>query len=1070
MPQHQDLEKMTDEELEAIAKGSAAAPADDLEALSDEELEQIANGPSLGDQLKGFGKRMLTGAFQPLADIVTTPLEAMDKVTGAPLRAGMGALQGGKGFGGAADAALEQLAAGAPSMNPITKQVGSGELLPSTPTGKDIALKGMLGQGIAEPYAESMAPMVGAGAEVALDATNLIPGKLATGAAKGLKSGAIGAAKLGGKALDATASGVSKLAPKFTRVLKAEKAMQMYRDLNSWEMLFPGTRETGRAAEAMKVVGEAREAFRSQPVGVPGSHEAMERVAAAVKQGAYRAGKTEGSIAVLDMIEQRAFETVEITEDLPISRAELLPAIEQAKAELSMAQEEAARLASQGQGIDASLQQQLTSAAAEIHAMEQLAADGKLTRRQTRVERRPKDLTLDELDDIYRKYNSMQYTPLGNERQLDPVWAPFVNDARAITDEIMQSIPEGQAFKAKKQRAESLMIAGRERSQLVELGADLEGIHAVKDLASGNIIKAGISAMAQMVTPKGFVTVLAATKAPKDIARRLQAAYDSRSMVAVRNELSQLAESHPYLAERFARSVVLITGKPAAQQFITPEEAETLGARRIFDPMQVAAERRRLIDDRAMPSTERARALSKINRDGYVTMPGKEPPPPAAEPLLPEPEQQPDMGSMLKALKTSAGTKIPAEEFRSPKLDPMGQPIPWGIEAKDSFMGALGDGIVSPMAEKGYPDLGAARATVPGVLGDLLIPTQSGDLAAMPPGWKVIKGGGETLPKVEPAARKALRKKLEDLWHQAMSAKDFGKTELYEKLSKEMEPIKAKLDEDYLDYLEPHARAAETRARVKPVDGLGEKLRELETTGTKTKLQDHKNWVDEPTNAFERVMSYIDEPKAKKIRQYVTKVADGSEPYFGYAIENPAWVEKKGQMSSLPQPMPVDFKSIDPKGHLGKGVATGKADPFSWMESRYGVSKKVLEEHANKPLKISTRSDLIAHEDYLELLNPNLHEVEFHVFSDNARANRAALPGAPSVKRIMTAVERLQERGIKVTLVHDVVKGVPDELNAMRPFILKQETGIKKVPPIRENVIEPEGDGIFKTLGIDPED
>ena len=85
--------------------------------------------------------------------------------------------------------------------------------------------------------------------------------------------------------------------------------------------------------------------------------------------------------------------------------------------------------------------------------------------------------------------------------------------------------------------------------------------------------------------------------------------------------------------------------------------------------------------------------------------------------------------------------------------DPMAQEIPAGVAAKKALDEWLGKEIVDRAAAAGYPNLGAAAATVPSVIGDLLIPQTAGDAAAMPFG-KFTKGVAP-ITKEAAAAEKA---------------------------------------------------------------------------------------------------------------------------------------------------------------------------------------------------------------------------------------------------------------------------------------------------------------------------
>jgi hypothetical protein len=105
---------------------------------------------------------------------------------------------------------------------------------------------------------------------------------------------------------------------------------------------------------------------------------------------------------------------------------------------------------------------------------------------------------------------------------------------------------------------------------------------------------------------------------------------------------------------------------------------------------------------------------------------------------------------------------------------------------------------------------------------------------------------------------------------------------------------------------------------------------------------------------------------------------------------------------------------------LGKDTLVGGPDPFAWLDSKYKVSKKLLEKNFDKPLEIHTRSDLIAHDDYIAALNPNKHKVYMHIISMDESFNRALEPGQPSALRRIQAAKKLYESGVSVTIAHDV--------------------------------------------------
>jgi hypothetical protein len=84
------------------------------------------------------------------------------------------------------------------------------------------------------------------------------------------------------------------------------------------------------------------------------------------------------------------------------------------------------------------------------------------------------------------------------------------------------------------------------------------------------------------------------------------------------------------------------------------------------------------------------------------------------------------------------------------------------------------------------------------------------------------------------------------------------------------------------------------------------------------------------------------------------------------------------------------------------------SDSFMWMDTKYGVTKEFLKilSFYNYPYTIITRSDLVARDDYMDLLRKDLCSVQFSIASTNETLNRKIEPGAPSAKRRLTALEK----------------------------------------------------------------
>lgn len=89
------------------------------------------------------------------------------------------------------------------------------------------------------------------------------------------------------------------------------------------------------------------------------------------------------------------------------------------------------------------------------------------------------------------------------------------------------------------------------------------------------------------------------------------------------------------------------------------------------------------------------------------------------------------------------------------------------------------------------------------------------------------------------------------------------------------------------------------------------------------------------------------------------------------------------------------------------------SDSFMWMDTKYGVTKEFIKilNFYNYPYTIITRSDLVARDDYMNLLRKDLCSVQFSIASTNDKLNRLIEPGAPSAKRRLAALEKLVKNG-----------------------------------------------------------
>lgn len=90
------------------------------------------------------------------------------------------------------------------------------------------------------------------------------------------------------------------------------------------------------------------------------------------------------------------------------------------------------------------------------------------------------------------------------------------------------------------------------------------------------------------------------------------------------------------------------------------------------------------------------------------------------------------------------------------------------------------------------------------------------------------------------------------------------------------------------------------------------------------------------------------------------------------------------------------------------------SDSFMWSDLKYKVTQEMLKifNFYRYPYTIITRSDLAAHDDYLNLIDPKIGTVQFSISSTNDELNRLIEPGAPSAKRRLKALRTISEAGI----------------------------------------------------------
>ena len=94
------------------------------------------------------------------------------------------------------------------------------------------------------------------------------------------------------------------------------------------------------------------------------------------------------------------------------------------------------------------------------------------------------------------------------------------------------------------------------------------------------------------------------------------------------------------------------------------------------------------------------------------------------------------------------------------------------------------------------------------------------------------------------------------------------------------------------------------------------------------------------------------------------------------------------------------------------------SDAFMWMDKKYRVTLELLKilRFYRYPYLIFTRSDLVADEEYLGVMDPTLASIQMSLSSINPELTRQLEPGAPAPSKRLQALQKLAEHGFWTTV------------------------------------------------------
>jgi hypothetical protein len=136
-----------------------------------------------------------------------------------------------------------------------------------------------------------------------------------------------------------------------------------------------------------------------------------------------------------------------------------------------------------------------------------------------------------------------------------------------------------------------------------------------------------------------------------------------------------------------------------------------------------------------------------------------------------------------------------------------------------------------------------------------------------------------------------------------------------------------------------------------------------------------------------------------------------------------------------PQPFPIDVTELHKifytafetdKSSKWREILSQKiplrigsmSDSFMRMDINTGITREVLRilSHYDYPYVIFTRSDVVARDEYMNVLRKDLCSVQFSISGNNELLTKKIEPGAPSVTKRFAALKKLSDAGFWTTV------------------------------------------------------
>jgi DNA repair photolyase len=126
------------------------------------------------------------------------------------------------------------------------------------------------------------------------------------------------------------------------------------------------------------------------------------------------------------------------------------------------------------------------------------------------------------------------------------------------------------------------------------------------------------------------------------------------------------------------------------------------------------------------------------------------------------------------------------------------------------------------------------------------------------------------------------------------------------------------------------------------------------------------------------------------------------------------------------------------------------SDSFMWLDVKYGVTAEMLKilSFYKYPYIVFTRSDLVAHDEYLKLIDKDLAAIQFSISGNNNKLARLMEPGAPSYQRRLKAITKLTDAGVWTSVrINPLFPKYPDGYFSDHEYV-KEKFGSRSSVPV----------------------